>query len=160
MGVLELSNLDPRLLRLTYASRAADWVTRDDLRSIAQIAQKRNKERHVTGLLLFVEGDFLQVLEGPPSAVEEIYETIEADPRNKWVTRLAAERVLRRAFEDWSMGCFEVGLEALSGEDSFFVLNAAAPHVRPRFSGDFSVFLDQFYARNRARGRIDDFATV
>lgn len=157
MRSVDLSTLDPRLLRLTYASRAADWLTRDDLRAIANSAQKRNKSMGLTGLLLYVGGDFLQVIEGPGAAVEKLYEMIEADPRNQWVTRLATEKVLRRAFADWSMGCFEIGLEQLEG-DAFFILDADAPRVRPRFSGDFSVFLDQFYARNRARGAAPDFA--
>lgn len=154
---MDLSSLDPRLLRLTYASRAAEWLSRDDLRQIARTAQRRNKALGITGLLLYVEGDFIQVLEGPGAAVEQIYELIENDPRNKWVTRLSTERILRRAFEDWSMGCFEVGLEDIQGE-AFFILDSAEPRVRPRFSGDFSVFLEQFYARNRARIRDADFA--
>jgi hypothetical protein len=154
---VDLSSLDPRLLRLTYASRAADWLSREDLRQIAQTAQERNRQLGLTGLLLYVEGDFIQVLEGPGSAVEKVYDMIEKDPRNRWVTRLSTERILRRAFEDWSMGCFEVGLDEMDGE-SFFILDSAEPRVRPRFSGDFSVFLEQFYARNRARMRSDDFA--
>jgi hypothetical protein len=154
---LDLASFDPRLLRLTYASRAADWLTRHDLRAIAESAQRHNRARGLTGLLLYVEGDFLQVIEGPGAAVEQLYETIEADPRNTWVTRLATERILRRAFADWSMGCFEIGLTEIEG-DAFFLLDAEAPRVRPRFSGDFTVFLDQFYARNRARGLTPDFA--
>jgi hypothetical protein len=154
---VDLSDLDPRLLRLTYASRAAEWLSRDDLREIAHQAKARNRRLGVSGLLLYVEGDFLQVLEGPAAAVEQLFEMIEADPRNKWVTRLSTERILRRAFEDWSMGCFEVGLEDIEGE-AFFILDSGQPRVRPRFSGDFTVFLEQFYARNRARGQIDDFA--
>lgn len=154
---LDLADLDPRLLRLTYASRAAEWLSREDLREIARAAQTRNRKLGVTGLLLYVEGDFLQVLEGPASAVDRLYELIENDPRNKWVTRLSTERIIRRAFEDWSMGCFEVGLDDIAGE-AFFILDSDRPRVRPRFSGDFSVFLEQFYARNRARGQVDDFA--
>jgi hypothetical protein len=156
---MELADLDPRLLRLTYASRASEWLTRDDLRTIAAVAQRNNREAGLTGLLLYVEGDFLQVIEGPPDAVESLFEAIERDERNQHVTRLSTERILRRAFADWSMGCFEVGLEQLEG-DSFFVLDSDAPRVRPRFSGDFSVFLSQFYARNRARGATADFASA
>lgn len=154
---MDLSSLDPRLLRLTYASRAAEWLSREDLRQIADTAQNRNRSLGLTGLLLYVEGDFIQVLEGPGAAVEKVYESIENDPRNKWVTRLSTERILRRAFEDWSMGCFEVGLHEVDGE-SFFILDSAEPRVRPRFSGDFSIFLEQFYARNRARMQLADFA--
>mgnify|MGYP006272522603 CR=1 FL=1 len=157
---MELSDLDPRLLRLTYASRAAEGLSRADLSRIAREAQRRNATLGVTGLLLYVDGDFLQVLEGPGAAVERLYEMIEKDPRNKWVTRLSTERVLRRAFEDWSMGCFEIGLEAIAGEgeEAFFVIDEQTPRIRPRFTGDFSVFLEQFYARNRARGTLPDFA--
>jgi hypothetical protein len=154
---LDLSSLDPRLLRLTYASRAAEWLSRDDLRQIAETAQARNRRLGLTGLLLYVEGDFLQVLEGPGTAVEQVYEQIEADTRNKWVTRLATERILRRAFEEWSMGCFEVGLDEVDGQ-SFFILDSDEPRIRPRVSGDFSVFLEQFYTRNRARMTVADFA--
>ena len=154
---MDLSSLDPRLLRLTYASRASEWLSREDLRHIAETAQRRNRDLGITGLLLYVEGDFLQVLEGPGVAVEGVYAIIEADPRNRWVTRLATERILRRAFEDWSMGCFEVGLEDIDGE-SFFVLGNGEPRIRPRFAGDFSVFLEQFYTRNRARMQVADFA--
>jgi hypothetical protein len=154
---VDLSDFDPRLLRLTYASRAADGLTREDLRAIAREAQARNRPLGVTGLLLYVAGDFLQVLEGPGGAVERLYEMIETDPRNKWVTRLSTERILRRAFEDWSMGCFEVGLEQMD-EDAFFLLDDEGPKVRPRFTGDFTVFLEQFYARNRAKGQLPEFA--
>jgi hypothetical protein len=156
---VDLSDLDPRLLRLTYASRAADGLTQADLRAIATEAQSRNRALGVTGLLLYVDGDFLQVLEGPGSAVERIYELIESDPRNRWITRLSTERILRRAFEDWSMGCFEVGLEQVD-EDAFFLLDDGGPKVRPRFTGDFSIFLEQFYARNRAKGKLPEFARV
>lgn len=156
---LDLSDLDPRLLRLTYASRAADGLTREDLSDIARKAQLRNAGLGITGLLLYVDGDFLQILEGPGGPVEEMFERIERDPRNKWVTRLATERILRRAFGDWSMGCFAVGPETLD-ESHFFRLDSERARVRPRFTGDFTVFLDQFYARNRARGLLGDFASA
>jgi hypothetical protein len=156
---LDLTDLDPRLLRLTYASRAADWLTRADLRDIARTAQTRNRALGVTGLLLHVDGDFLQILEGPAGQVEGLFERIEADPRNRWVTRLATERVLRRAFEDWAMGCFDIDAGSLD-DDPFIAFEADPPRLRPRFNGDFSVFLDQFYARNRLRGRAEEFASA
>jgi hypothetical protein len=154
---VDLSDLDPRLLRLTYASRAADGLSRADLSDIARKAQTKNARLGITGLLLYVDGDFLQILEGPAAPVEAMFELIERDARNKWVTRLATERILRRAFGDWSMGCFEVDAGALD-DAHFFRLDAGRTRVRPRFTGDFTIFLDQFYARNRARGLAADFA--
>jgi hypothetical protein len=154
---VDLSTLDPRLLRLTYASRAVEWLAREDLRDIAASAQRRNRRLGLTGVLLYMNGEFLQVLEGPGPEVEQLFEMIENDPRNKWVTRLSTERVLRRAFGDWAMGCFELAPSALD-RAAFIVSDADSDRLRPRFSGDFSVFLDQFYARNRTRGVTPDFA--
>lgn len=154
---MDLTDFDPRLLRLTYASRAAEGLSRRDLRAIAETAQKRNAGLGLTGLLLHVDGEFLQVLEGPGAAVEAMFEAIEADPRNTWVTRLSTERILRRAFADWSMGCFDMRPDDID-DAAFFVADAGAMRLRPRFSGDFSVFLEQFYARNLATGATPDFA--
>lgn len=154
---MDLSTLDPRLLRLTYASRAVEWLSREDLRDIAASAQKRNRALGLTGVLLYVRGEFLQILEGHAEAVEQLFEMIENDPRNRWVTRLATERVLRRAFAEWSMGCFELDPDDI-GEDFFITHDAGNRRLRPRFSGDFSVFLDQFYARNLPRGVAPEFA--
>lgn len=157
---MDLLDLDPRLLRLTYASRAAWTLSPAELAELAREARRRNRALHVTGLLLHMEGDFLQVLEGPASTVEALFDSIERDARNVWVTRLATERVLRRAFEGWAMGCFELDLER--AEQVFETSDdaAAPPRVRPRYAGDFSIFLEQFYARNRARGGADGFARV
>lgn len=154
---MDLADLDPRLVRITCAGRAVSSLTRDDLGDIAAHGQRHSRTQGLSGLLLYIEGDFLQVLEGPRSAVERLYEAIEADPRHQWVTRLATERILRRAFGDWSMGCCGAGLRAGEG-DAFFVLDPAAPRVRPRFNGDFLVFLRQFCACEHTRGRDGGFA--
>ena len=48
-------------------------------------------------------GLFLQILEGPPQAVESLWKTIVADERHKDVLMLSDETVDRRLFPDWAM---------------------------------------------------------
>ncbi len=68
--------------RLLYVSRATDDVNLRDVYDIIRIAHNRNANNGLTGGLLFLDGYFLQVLEGSPYAVEERYSRILADPRH------------------------------------------------------------------------------
>ncbi len=81
------------------------------LDGILQSARRNNQALGITGLLLYIDGGFLQVLEGEEEAVHRIYTRIRADNRH-WETRLMLDREAPRAFGDWSMG-----FEHLTGDD-------------------------------------------
>jgi hypothetical protein len=55
-------------------------------------------------MLLFKEGNFLQVLEGEESEVMKLYETIARDPRHHGQSILDKGELEQRQFADWSMG--------------------------------------------------------
>jgi hypothetical protein len=66
-------------------------------------ARRNNAANGVTGALLFSDGCFAQVLEGPRDEVEAIFETIQCDPRHRDVTILHLHAVEHRSFGAWSM---------------------------------------------------------
>ena len=146
---------DQRLLRLVYVSAAADDISRNDLIEIGRTAQRVNMELRITGLLLHVEGEFFQVLEGPGGAVEEVFRRIGEDPRNRWVTPLLRERPFRRVFRTWSMGCFDMPFEELPASVFF---RADWEEVRLRINADsrheFYGFLTRFYQVNQHLGQL------
>ena len=75
-------------------------------RQILQIldsARRRNAACGVTGALLFSNGCFAQVLEGPRDDVEAVFETIQCDVRHSDVTVLHLHPVAQRSFGAWSM---------------------------------------------------------
>ena len=45
-------------------------------------AAKHNREKEVSGLLLYNDHEFMQCMEGPDSAVQTIYQKIVRDPRH------------------------------------------------------------------------------
>ncbi|MCA9738410.1 MAG: BLUF domain-containing protein, partial [Gemmatimonadetes bacterium] len=67
-------------------------------------ARATNTRLGVTGLLLFHEGSFIQVLEGPPDVVEALYARIETDPRHGGALVLSRGLVEERSFGEWRMG--------------------------------------------------------
>lgn len=100
------------LVRLMYASRAADSVNSDDLAAILKKSKTNNPPIGVTGVLCFSDGIFLQVLEGGRSSVSGLYNKIASDPRHHDVVLLSYEEVHERSFASWSMG--QVNLSRLN----------------------------------------------
>lgn len=106
------------LYRLIYLSSASAAFRRSDLDSILRTARDANPPAGITGLLIYHDGNFLQVLEGPRDAVEACYARIEQDPRHYGCARVIAEEVEARIFGDWEMAAIpleEAPAEAREG---------------------------------------------
>ena len=92
------------LVRLMYASRAAESVRPETLSAILKKSTQNNPGVGVTGVLCFSGGLFMQVLEGGRSAVNRLYNRIAADPLHTDVVLLSYDEISERRFAAWSMG--------------------------------------------------------
>jgi hypothetical protein len=121
---------------------------------ILATAWRKNRQRNLTGALLFSDGCFAQVLEGPREALEEIFEAIECDTRHSDVTILHFHPVAERSFPGWSM--------AFAGEDEAVRARAIAAHALPTADAipvdargkSFLDVLSDYVRRNEASGRV------
>ncbi len=134
------------LIHLCYVSTAVRLMSSDDLTDILKSARRNNVERSVTGLLLYKDMSFLQVLEGRASDVHEVYEIIKNDPRHHRVSILFETEISQREFGEWAMG--------------FYQPAAAEFEFLPNFS-DFMqsglVHRSFFEDQSRARGILNHF---
>lgn len=89
--------------QLLYASNTRRDVPDTVLEDILAASRRNNIGVGVTGVLLYVEGGFMQVLEGEKAAVGEVYARIGRDKRH-WNSQVLLDRQAPRAFADWSMG--------------------------------------------------------
>jgi hypothetical protein len=104
VSILDRPPLAEPLRQLVYVSQSrASWreVELDRLLTRARI---RNGARGITGMLLYVEGSFVQSLEGPAGVVAALIDRIRADKRH-WHVRCLVDRIVAtRDFADWSLG--------------------------------------------------------
>lgn len=107
------------LYRLLYTSVAEPNVSDGELEEILATARKFNPTVGLTGVLLFYNGTFLQVLEGNRSDVDELLARIAQDTRNSDIERVFEEDANERMFGDWSMAYLPV----LSDGNNDLVLN-------------------------------------
>lgn len=111
------------IIHCIYASRAVERFPHAELIRLLEISRVNNSVRGITGILLFVESSFFQVLEGPEGEVDAVYRKIAADARHDRVTQIIREPISHRDFADWTMGFVSLDRAeagALIGENDFF----------------------------------------
>jgi len=111
------------MLSLIYSSVATDSFDDDALADLLAQSRTANARNDVTGMLLFRNGYFLQLLEGPDAAVRGKMATIKTDPRHTKVTMLVEELIEERQFPEWTMAfapTSEADLDDVPGYRSTF----------------------------------------
>ena len=89
---------------LTYFSSATERFSQIELKKLLEISRRNNPPLGITGLLLYRDGHFLQYLEGPADAVEDVYNRISRDRRHELPQIVGAGQIQTRIFPEWSMG--------------------------------------------------------
>jgi hypothetical protein len=107
------------LFFLTYASSAARPFSGAELEALLAVCRENNARLGVTGMLLYKDGNFMQVLEGEEGNVRALYEKIAADPRHKGEILLQQGYEKGRQFPEWSMGFRDLGSPEVRGMPAY-----------------------------------------
>ncbi len=78
-------------------------MTRDEMDNMLFQIREKNKRLAITGLLLLIQGKFVQYIEGPEEEIDRVYEKIKIDPRHNELLLLDDGDINERQFKDWSM---------------------------------------------------------
>ncbi len=92
------------LINIIYISAATNSLSDSELLSILVPAKHYNERNNITGMLLYCDGHFIQVLEGSRETVTALFAKIQADERHTMVQKLIEATIEHRCFPDWSMG--------------------------------------------------------
>lgn len=98
------------MFQIIYMSTAVSAFSGEDLESLLAVSRRNNTALSVTGLLVYKDYCFLQVLEGEQSTVEGLYTKIMKDERHSGCTIFIQEPKAAREFADWSMAFRDLSL--------------------------------------------------
>ncbi|MEM7765356.1 MAG: BLUF domain-containing protein [Pseudomonadota bacterium] len=73
------------------------------IRQIADVSTRENKQHQITGLLTYKSGFYLQVIEGPEHAVNQLFANICEDQRHTNIQPLLVTTAKARFFSTWRM---------------------------------------------------------
>jgi hypothetical protein len=88
---------------LIYLSQATVPFDESQLAYLLAKAREFNTRHRLTGILLYGNDQFFQVLEGEAATVHGLYDRICQDPRHRNVTTYADKAITGRSFADWHM---------------------------------------------------------
>lgn len=117
------------MIHLIYISSATSWPSEEDLKELLEQSRARNLRQNITGMLLYDNATYMQVLEGTEEDVHDIYNSIVKDPRNNSNVILLEEQISERDFPNWSMG--------------FKNLKSCSPEELPGFQDIYNGKLDK-----------------
>jgi hypothetical protein len=90
--------------QLVYSSAAVVPFSEAELTTLLARARANNARLGLSGMLLYDEGSFLQVLEGETGVLSALFDVIGRDKRHHRVTTLLEREVDGRHFGEWHMG--------------------------------------------------------
>jgi hypothetical protein len=98
---------------LIYTSVASHKMTDNDLKELLKKSRENNSFLDITGMLLYLDPFFIQVLEGDEMIIDKAFDTIKEDPRHYKVSIIYKKLIPRRVFPDWTMGFNKVNRESI-----------------------------------------------
>jgi hypothetical protein len=137
------------MYHLVYTSHSIAPFSEKELIGLLQDSRKMNKAKDITGMLIYLQERFIQVLEGDSSVVKKLYSKIQRDPRHSKVSTLIEGESDERIFKGWHMGfksLSRIDYDELSGFqdiDTFFTKQNTVYQ-----SNAVIIFLKLFYKKN------------
>ncbi len=92
------------MLQIIYKSKASVPFAQPELHALLRIAQTHNRSKGITGMLVYHNGCFLQLLEGEEQVVLGLMTHIAADKRHHQLKIISQDMVTAREYDGWTMG--------------------------------------------------------
>ncbi|MET3999896.1 BLUF domain-containing protein [Marinobacterium sp. MBR-109] len=107
------------LEQLIYVSTAVREMSRIELETLLEGAVRFNNAHQLTGMLLYAEGSFLQVIEGETADMDAVFERISRDPQHHSLQVLIRTPISVRSFSAWHMGFRMLGQKEVEEHPGF-----------------------------------------
>ncbi len=105
------------MIQVSYVSTATANMSSTALSALLDQSTNNNAAAGITGMLLYGNGTFLQLLEGDEPAVDALLLRILRDPRHHGARILHRRAVTERQYPGWNMGFQQVSTHSLTRID-------------------------------------------
>jgi len=106
---------------LIYVSRAEENVDYPEILDILTHSWKYNHNSYISGMLLYDNGYFMQLIQGPIATIDKLYARIANDTRHTDIKLIGEELLHQRDCTGWGIGFYENQEVAKVLYDSFHI---------------------------------------
>lgn len=109
---------EEKVYHLSYVSTGCDCLKFEDIKAILESSNSNNKSSSITGILVYCNKHFFQILEGNKDDVVALFEKISIDHRHDGVIKIQEGFIDERKFDSWNMA-FKSYNKELKALDNF-----------------------------------------
>lgn len=137
------------MFHLVYTSQSIAPFSHKELLELLGKSWHNNKKLKITGLLIYLNQRFIQVLEGEMEPVNNLYAIIQQDKRHTKVTTVIEGNTQDRLFKDWWMGFKNLSQTEFTDLSGFQNIDDFFNHQKiSEDSNLVLIFLQLFYNKN------------
>ena len=92
------------LSQLVYVSNRKPSCTQEEIDKILASCKKNNPALNITGVLLYSNTKFIQLVEGEAKVIMQLYDKIKLDSRHSNTMMISYGPIKDKAFPSWHMG--------------------------------------------------------
>lgn len=92
------------LSQLVYVSNRKPSCTQEEIDKILSSCKKNNPALNITGVLLYSDTKFIQLVEGDAKVIMQLYDKIKLDSRHSNTMMISYGPIKEKAFPSWHMG--------------------------------------------------------
>jgi hypothetical protein len=96
------------LSQLVYVSTRKSNCTDVEIQKILNSCKKNNPSLEITGVLLYSDTKFIQLVEGNSKVITALYDKIKGDNRHSNTMMISYGPIKDRAFPSWHMGARKI----------------------------------------------------
>lgn len=104
---------------LVYTSVANQKMSDDNLKDLLKKSRLKNERKNISGILLYLDPFFIQILEGEEAIVNERFKIIKQDSRHHKVKLIYKKPIEQRSFPNWTMGFNKISDENVEVVEGF-----------------------------------------
>lgn len=108
--------------QIIYLSSSKKILSPEQINELLSKSREKNLKNNITGILLYFDRDFLQVIEGEKKAIQDLFEIIKKDERHTEIITVFNKKINEKHFPEWNMGFASTDyqkLRTLTGFENF-----------------------------------------
>ncbi|HEX6223694.1 MAG TPA: BLUF domain-containing protein [Chryseolinea sp.] len=91
------------LSQLVYVSNRKSSCSAEEIDKIIESCKRNNPPLGITGVLLYSEKKFIQLVEGDAKLIMNLYDKIKKDPRHSNAIMISYNPIAEKSFPSWHM---------------------------------------------------------
>ena len=127
---------------ISYVSTVAPNLPRKDIEKILEQSRDDNTKQNITGILLYSNGNFFQVLEGNKEDVLDLFSKIKQDDRHYDVLTIFKREVEQPKFQEYQVDF--MSLDAAYKEQDLALYFSQVKNLNPSIQGSVKYVLGKF----------------